>query len=182
MEIIIKIDENNNDYIIIEEKTRVDLICENIDKIEYSYSSNIDYDENNADGTTFEAIEFTVNGENKLDSLIKDINKDDGILKAKINSDLSGSMKYSISRIEKKRYSLRLNPNRVHSALKIYNNFQLAVYYPEKLRVRFSKLGLNNQWQNVETSSISEEIKYLKTKHEGIFFQNQGYMLNFLVI
>ena len=66
--------------------------------------------------------------------------------------------------------------------MKIYNNFQLAVYYPEILRVRFAKLGLNNQWQNVEKTAIGEDVRYLKTKHEGIFFQNQGYMLNFLVV
>lgn len=182
LELFIKFDENGTDYVIIEEKTKVDLICENTKEIKYHFVSNIDYEEHNESLTQFEAIEFKVNNEDMLPQLIKNIEYSDGCLKADLSCALSGKMIYSISRIEKKKYPLKLNSNRVHSAAKIYNNFQLAVYYPKNLKVRFAKLGFNNNWEKVEVTKISEDIQYLKTRHEGIFFQNQGYMLNFLEI
>lgn len=182
LELLVNVCEVGTDYVIIEEKTRVELICENKNKIDYRYSSNIDFEESNPECTTYEVLEFKVNNKDKLEDLEKNITYDNCVLKAEMKCELSGFNRYSISRIEKKKYSLKLNPNRVHSAAKIYNNFQLAVYYPKDFRIKFVKLGLHNKWDNVEIREIGGDMKYLKTKHDGIFFQNQGYMLNFLVI
>lgn len=174
-------EDSGTDYVTIKEVTKVDLICEDTNAIDYCFSSNIDYPETEEDKTSYNILQFKVNDVDKMLILEKDILKENGILRAKVNCKLDSCLKYSIHKVEEKKYSLKLNSNRVHSARKIYNNFKLAVYYPDSLRVRFAKLGLDDKWSEVEICNIGNDMKYLKTEYNGIFFQNQGYMLNFAV-
>lgn len=180
LELIINLVDENPNYVIIEEITTVDLICENTDEIIYKYSSHIDYDLNSPDDTTFDIIKFEVNGKDDSSRLVHTIIKEDEFLKAEIEVGLKGHKTYSISRVERKKYSIALNSLRVHSAVKIYNNFELSVFYPSCLNVKFSKLGINNNWNNVIIRNIDENTRFLKTSYDGVFFQNQGYMLNFI--
>src|SRR5690606_10353017 len=119
--------------------------------IDYKYSSNIDFDQKEREKTEFEIIELNVNGKDCREDLNSDIsdNVEASILEARMVYPLSGSTKYSISRVEKKKYHVRLNSNRVHSAVKIYNNFQLSVFYPKELIVKFAKLGITDKWEDV---------------------------------
>lgn len=174
-------EDGGTDYVVIKEITKVDLICEDLNIIDYYFSSNIDFIGDEPDKTTHDITKFEVNSIDKLSKLKKDISRVDDVLRVKVNCELEGSYKYSINKVEVKKYPIKLNGNRVHSARKIYNNFKLAVYYPKNLRVRFAKLGLDDDWSVPDIYDISDNVRYLKTSYDGIFFQNQGYMLTFAV-
>lgn len=184
LEIMIKIDENDNNFITIEEITRVDLICENTKSINYTFATNIDYNADCKDKTSYKLDAITVNGCDRKDDIPNEAtvyDDENNVLKTNVLLELVDEKVYSIYRKETKTYSIKLNAHRIHSALKIYYNFDLMIHYPSKIDIRFSKLGINNNWEDVEIKDINDDIKLLTTKYEGIFFQNQGFMLNFFV-
>lgn len=173
---------SGTDYVIIREVSKVDIICDDRELTHYRSASNIEYLHDEESQTYFKLLEFTVNGEDVKDRVISNNTKRDGKLSARIEFPLKGEMKYSIYKVEEKKYSLKLNANRVHSAIKIYHNFELVVYHPDLIKVRFNRLGQDNNWSPVETLEIGGGMSYLKTSYDGVFFQNQGYMLNLFVI
>lgn len=178
IEINMKESEIGMDYVEITEKTSVNIICEGKGEIEIPLNSIIQYDQNDQESTNYQLLAFDIDNVSILGIFDPEIKYEDGAMKIVATHKLSKQESYKIFREEKKTYSIKLNPNRVHTMAKIYNNFKLTVFYPNTFDLRFVKLGFE-EWGNVEKYNISEDMKILKTKHDGIFLKNQGYMINF---
>ena len=71
----------------------------------------------------------------------------------------------------------KLNPNRIHNAIWLYNNITLEVDFPDNMHITFQKMGVNKEWDKKFTKN--NYYSKLKSEYKGIVFPNQGFLLNY---
>lgn len=162
-------------YVEVVEETTMTLISAHLKEIVIPFSVKIYKDSTDYDITSYELIEFKVNGIS-LDR--KNIKMADNKTELLITGEFSVKEKksYSISRREKKVYMLKHNTLRVQHANWLYKNAEITVRYPMDLNINLIPMGLTNKF-TPEKVSINGIMK-LTAKFTGLMFKNQGFILH----
>jgi hypothetical protein len=172
----ISFDEENENFLILNESESFDLISRTTKEIEYNSScvfEKEDYKENISDYTLKELKVNKKVIECKEPQLKIDKKyKGKKIAVSHIRS-LSGENKYSIEKEEYKKYSLKVENTKAHTCSHIFHNYVLEVTHPKELEVKFYENGTLNNFEKKPIRNIGDSI-FQRFEYEGIMFKNQG--------
>jgi hypothetical protein len=172
----ISFDEENENFLILNESESFDLISRTTKEIEYNSScvfEKEDYKENISDYTLKELKVNKKVIECKEPQLKIDKKyKGKKIAVSHIRS-LSGENKYSIEKEEYKKYSLKVENTKAHTCSHIFHNYVLEVTHPKELEVKFYENGTLNNFEKKPIRNIGNSI-FQRFEYEGIMFKNQG--------
>lgn len=174
--IIIQLDPTDEDYVIISEETKCKIKTKNNEDV-YKFRSGLTCNSDDGSETTHNLEYLIINGEEQdLKGLVtKKINN----RRLEVNGafPVKGKKTYNIKRKENKRYNFKLNPNRIHTAIKLYKDMDISVHFSNKLEISFIELGTTQKWEKSETKELNN-IKWYTVKTNNVIFINQGYLLN----
>lgn len=176
--ISISMDQDDKDYIVITENIETKIVAETDKQIDFRFSNTIITEKSDFAKTNHKINYIKINGESQKFDINKIQKREDGFkLMTKYETKLSGSNEYKIEREEVKKINYKLNPNRIHNAIWLYNNISIEVDFPANLFVTFQKMGVNKEWDKKFTSN--NYYTKLKSEYKGIVFPNQGFLLNY---
>lgn len=176
--ISISMDENDKDYIVIKENVETKIVSDSIEQIDFKFSNTILAEKSDFTKTYHKINYIKINGESEKFDIDKLQKREDGFkLMTKYETKLSGFNEYKIEREEVKKINYKLNPNRIHNAIWLYNNLSIEVDFPDDLFITFQKMGVNKEWDKkfIKNNYYTK----LKSEYKGIVFPNQGFLLNY---
>lgn len=175
VEIIIKIDKDNPDYIIVTEETNTTIISDDTNPVCFKFSSKIPLVPGEESLSNYDLQKFTVNKEKiELGEKLV-VTKDATDLTIKCDLVLSGRKQYTIVRKETKKYNLALNSYRHHNAIWLYENFFVDLSYPNEMDIKFIPMGVTNDFDT--ENKDNDSFKRKKYSYNGLIFKKQGFIL-----
>ena len=175
----IDFDEDHKDYIILKETEEFTIKTHSTSNIEYKASSKFKflYDDNGR--SYYDLKELKINGIDQKDNLLVFENSRDnknGVINVNIRQNLSGSKEYKIVKTENKRYSLKIENTKSHTAKWLFNKYTMEITYPENLEIKFYENGTDKKFtfNHRKTSNVN----IIKVSTESIILPNQGTRLS----
>lgn len=173
IEIIIDFSEQEEDYIIVKEITKFNIVCEDEKlKIKNKFSSYLKVDMSNKEKTKFNLVKLRIDN-NEIDT--KTILKqwyDKNYLWAEYEKELQGKKSYTVYREHEREINLKYNNIKSQIAVWIYNNLTVDITYPKALDIDIRGLGLISEIENIDKSNKFVNRKYIEYK--GLVYKNQG--------
>lgn len=175
--IVISFNNENPKYLDVKETTTCIINTKN-KADDYEFKSGVNIEANNPEQTSIDILRVNINGidEDVKKSITQEsvntILKTHGLFKLKDKSS------YKIIREEFKSYNYEINPNRIHTATKLYKDMKISVHYPKDLHVEFMELGTTNKWKKSGINDLNG-VNWFSVHSNNIIFINQGYLLNF---
>lgn len=164
-------------YLCLEETTEATIISHDKEKVNYKFSTTIPFPSDDNNITSYDLKHISINGKVVDVKKILNIEKRNGKLLVDFVYPLSGSLSYTIKKIEEKRYHQRSNPYKGHEAAWIYQNFFLDLTYPKEMEIEFINMGLLKKF-GLDFKPL-DNLNRLKAKYTGLIFPRQGFLIIF---
>lgn len=178
IDVDIERDEENPDYIDLQEEIETTIVLENKNGFEYYFKIQIPIVSGEENLTTYKLESLIVNGSkvSNFQDKVK-IEKKNNFLTVSYRETFKGKKEYNVVRKEKKKYSLKVNPYKGHQAVWLYQNFYLDLNYPKDMEIEWMDMGVLGNWKT--TRKDTSTSNRLKANYNGLIFRKQGFMLIF---
>ena len=175
-------DPDNPNYVNIIEEFTYTVDTEDLEKIDFKFTSSIPFSKKDNNLTSFELKEFTINDEDIIWKKGKELkeSRTSNILNNSFNIKLDcvkEKKDYIVYRKQKKRFSLIENPYMGHTASWLYENYDFHITYPKEMSFDWLAMGVLGKWKIKRSENTYS--KSLKATYTGLMFKNQGFLLLF---